>query len=461
MRVHYIEDKDYIIAYFPDTLRFFEINEKTKKAIDLYSKSEDKNVIMDKLNISLEEYSSLTNKLKECSVDRSKLPINVENITNTLTLGKLVLNISNKCNLRCKYCYANGGIYKSNEDLMSEDVLKKSLDVFFNHFNKIKIIQIFGGEPTLNIPAIKYICKYIDYKYNNNEISELPNIGMVTNGIILTDEIIELIKKYHIKITISFDGQPVVNDKMRVFPDGSGTSHTVMNNIKRLKSETGEPNTIEVTYNKYHEANNISISDIIEFINVNFKNVAVHIAPAGGNSKCDFVLKDRYAFINSVDDIFQSIVNGDPINYSLVQRIINILHTKQYNSHICQAGINSLSVSSQGDIYPCFIFTDDEALKVGNIFDVNVFQSDKYNDSINQFISFNKFTNGKCNNCFNNTLCSGCLGMDYMEKGRMFELSEITCDMYKKMVEKVIVNLLMLKKNLFKQKVVKSHEFNC
>jgi uncharacterized protein len=451
LRIHYVEDTNCTIAYFPDTLRFFEINERTKGVIDAYLNSEDENIIAKKFNISLYDYNSFIDKLKECSVDENKKLINMSNITGEKILGKLVLSVSNKCNLRCKYCYANGGIYNSNEGLISIDILKRALDVFYNKFDKIKVIQIFGGEPTLNIPAIEYICKYVKAKYNNGEISELPNIGVVSNGTIVTDEIIELIKKYHIKVTVSFDGQPIVNDEMRVFPDGTGTSDIIIKNIRRLKEETGEPNTIEATYNKYHLLNNISILDIINFINTNFANIAIHIAPAGGSSECDFVLDNRNAFINSVDDIFRSIAEGNPVTYSLVQRIINAFNTKKYSSYICEAGIGSLSVSTQGDIYPCFIFTDDEDLQIGNVFDENIFSSDKYIDCLKQFISFDKFKNKKCKNCFINTLCSGCLGMDYRETGKMFELSEVTCDMFKKMVEKVIVNLLILKKNALKQ----------
>lgn len=447
MRVNYIEDDNCIIAYFPDTLRFFQINQRTKDVVDTYLHSEDENTISKKFNMSLNECSSFIDKLRECSMSKNESLINKRTSFNKDILGKLVLNVSNKCNLRCKYCYANGGVYNSNEDLMSKDVLKKSLDVFFSEFNIIKTIQIFGGEPTLNIPAIEYICKYIEGKFNDGEISELPNIGIVSNGTIVTDEIIELIKKHHIKVTISFDGQPMVNDIMRVFPDGTGTSDIIMKNIKKLKEETGEPNTVEVTYNKYHDINNISIVDIINFINTNFKNISLHIAPAGGASNCNYTLDNRSAFINSVDDIFQSISNGNLITYSLVQRIINTLNSKQYNPYICEAGVGSLCVSTKGDIYPCFIFTDDEGLKIGNVFDKGIFQSDKYINSINQFRAFNKFENKKCKNCFINTLCNGCLGMDYMESGRIFELSEVTCDMFKRMVEKVIINLLKLKKN--------------
>jgi uncharacterized protein len=68
---------------------------------------------------------------------------------NKKSLYRLVFNISNSCNLDCKYCYANGGNYKSSEKLMNKEIAKKIIDEFFTFFDDIENIQFFGGEPLI------------------------------------------------------------------------------------------------------------------------------------------------------------------------------------------------------------------------------------------------------------------------------------------------------------------------
>ena len=42
---------------------------------------------------------------------------------------KIVLNMSNKCNLKCKYCYADGGKYASKKDeLMSVEIFESIIE---------------------------------------------------------------------------------------------------------------------------------------------------------------------------------------------------------------------------------------------------------------------------------------------------------------------------------------------
>jgi len=45
----------------------------------------------------------------------------------------LFLNVSNDCNLRCTYCYGDGGNYGSDRTLMTQDTAKKNIDYWFKH----------------------------------------------------------------------------------------------------------------------------------------------------------------------------------------------------------------------------------------------------------------------------------------------------------------------------------------
>ena len=66
-------------------------------------------------------------------------------------LSQLVLEITRKCNMSCKHCLRG----EAQDVDMPLDVIDKTLDAV----NGISTITFSGGEPTLNIPAMKYALK--------------------------------------------------------------------------------------------------------------------------------------------------------------------------------------------------------------------------------------------------------------------------------------------------------------
>ena len=443
MKTKIIKEDNVCLAYLPDSMRFFEVNEKTAGVIQAIENSYSKEEIMTMFDVSENDINKVNSLLQSGSKipEKSQEQVNKEEFEG---LEKLVLNISNSCNLRCKYCYANGGSYQSDENMMEVSVAKKALDVFFNKFEVIHMIQIFGGEPTMNMPLIHYICEYIAEKNENKEIK--TRIGIVTNGTMIGEDFIQLVNRYQMQVTVSFDGVPLVNDMMRVYENGLGTSEVILKNIRKLKENTDQPSTIEVTYNENHIKNDVHIADIIQYIRSEFGEIPLHIVPAGGEQTCDFVLKNRDEFIQSVDDVFENPKKMNTYTYSLVQRVVNAFYTKRSSKYICAAGLAEYSISTLGEVYPCFMFTDDESLCIGSIFDEHLFESENFVKTVTRLENFNKTTIPECKECFIRRSCTGCLGINLLETKDVFTNSEVSCDMYRKMTERVIINLYKISK---------------
>ena len=325
--------------------------------------------------------------------------------------------------------------------MMNVDVARDALDLFYDRFKVIDTVQLFGGEPLLNRKLMDFVCEYVKEKSPNTRI------GLVTNGTLIDDEFIQLVKKYNIQVTVSYDGVPLVNDIMRITNEGKGTSDVILSNIRKLYAQTNEPSTIEVTFNQKHVDNDISIADIITFIRKNVGDIPLHITPAGGNKTCDFVLEDRKAFVEVVDEIFQNKENLTMFNYSLVQRVIGAIYSHGLPSdHICAAGLGCYSVSVDGDIYPCFMFTDDVTMCMGNIYDENVWDTPKFTAMHKRLEDHSKSNIKECKSCFIKESCSGCLGINLLETGSVFDLNPETCDMYRDMTEEVIYHLFKMQK---------------
>ncbi len=435
MKVKFLRDEQDILAFFPETLQFFKINETTKYMIECISEGASFEELQPK-GITQETYDTIKTILNEKNVQE----VNEE--YEEKKINKLVLHITNKCNLKCEYCYANGGNYQSEESIMTVEVAKRALDAFFNEMDSIQLVQLFGGEPTLNLPLVRYICEYVSKQNAQSEMK--TRIGIVTNGTLITDEFIQLVKEYGIGVTVSYDGVPIVNDRMRKYKDGRGTSDIILENIKKLKAETGQPRLIEITYNQHHVEQGITIKNIADSIHESVGIIPLHIVPAGGVETYDYILKDKEAFIQSVDDIFQDKNRIGEYNYALVERILKAFINREYHSYICEAGTKTFSVSSKGEVYPCFIVTDNKELKMGSVFDDTLFQSEQYQYINGKFRAFNKKENQKCKECLARVSCNGCLGINYLETGSMFQLSDSICDMIQKMTERVIIQLYRL-----------------
>lgn len=119
--------------------------------------------------------------------------------------------LSEKCNLNCTYC---------NQDKGS----KTSIDpyLFLEEYRRVRtefpdeLIQIdfFGGEPLLFMDLIKTIIAETE---NDGQIQ----YGMPTNGLLLTDEILEYLVEKNVSISLSFDG--LWHDRNRLQLNGKGT----------------------------------------------------------------------------------------------------------------------------------------------------------------------------------------------------------------------------------------------
>ena len=445
MDVYFLKNNNQDLAFFPETIKFLKIDTNTKNLHKEIKNNATQKKICSKYKLEIKNYNDLMNKINEYAISKEN---NNESKIDTDSLNKLVLNVSNACNLKCKYCYASGGTYGSEKKLMTKDTAKCAIDLFFYRFKKIKYIQIFGGEPLLNFPVMKFICEYLHEKFDRDEIEKVPGIGLVTNGTLISDEFVDLINKYDISVTFSFDGTPETNDAMRIFRDDSPTSNVILKNLKILKEKTGEPNLIEVTYNKSHIENNVSIKDIVSFIKNIDKNIDMHITPvvSCNKSENEYALNDLTSFIDSVDDL---LVDNKSELYSLLQRYILAIQNKTKQKYICRAGSNMFSVSASGDIYPCFMFTDNNDFCIGNISDENVLYSKKFNQSLKKFCSYDKRQDSECRNCFIRNICFGCLGQNLCQTGDAFKTDRNICNMNRAIVEKILIKMSQMedKKN--------------
>ena len=66
------------------------------------------------------------------------------------------------CNLRCEYCFADGGSYNGAMVNMSFEVAKKAVDFLIEKSGHRRNLEVdfFGGEPLLNFDVVKKTVAY-------------------------------------------------------------------------------------------------------------------------------------------------------------------------------------------------------------------------------------------------------------------------------------------------------------
>ncbi len=120
-------------------------------------------------------------------------------------------HITNQCNLRCRHCYQDD--FSRKEDLNWEGLKKISGNIVsaLRNWGAKACIHLTGGEPLLKgelFPLLEVL----------DPLPEVEELGIITNGILLNDEILDrlaAVRKFN-TVKISLDGAEArVHDRIR------------------------------------------------------------------------------------------------------------------------------------------------------------------------------------------------------------------------------------------------------
>lgn len=81
-------------------------------------------------------------------------------------MGNLILQVTQQCNLRCKYCAYSGNYYNRSHtsNRMDFETAKKAIDFYLKRSEKADqlALSFYGGEPLLEFELIKKCVSYIE-----------------------------------------------------------------------------------------------------------------------------------------------------------------------------------------------------------------------------------------------------------------------------------------------------------
>jgi uncharacterized protein len=352
-------------------------------------------------------------------------------------LNKLAINVSNACNLRCAYCYANQGVYGNpNEFLMSVADVELAVRRFAEKFDYIEHIQFMGGEPSLNPKALAKTVEIFREMTDKGAFKAMPTFGMVSNGVSFTKEFWQVIKEHNMSITFSLDGPKEVHDAQRIDTGGKGSFDRVVANIHQLKEE-GLNYDFEATYSRAHLNYGMTLSGLCQWFYETF-NLRVLHAPImfAGSGDAQAMALTSEEQIQALCDVTQwglgNLLKDQYLMHGFTNRLLENFLNKHRAGRICPAGSGVLTVTAKGDVCPCWMFADEEPFYMGNI-NKDDFLSVRAAAVLQTMDQYDLLTDPNCQACWIQPLCFGCKGNDWLSTKAINV--HPACDSMRKMTE--------------------------
>jgi len=346
----------------------------------------------------------------------------------------MTLEINQKCNLNCKYCYLG----EKSGAIMSEETAFKSIDYAFEkakqHKDRVLWFDFVGGEALLDFNKIQTLVKYIEEK--NISLSFNLIYSVTTNATVFTEEIMNFLKKYRFSLKVSIDGRKEINDENRVSYSGYSVHDKILKNLWMVKDYEKKTGKFVQVSNVITSNNYMHFYDTLRYLTeeLEFKVIDTAI-----DSEIVW-RRNEIAIINeqiekSLQYFFERYDAGKAFmwNYIIKLNNVNCRHKWFYQ---CGAGIVSTYIRTDGRIFACPGNLNDNVV-LGHI-DTDI-KPERY-----RFLKNIKgIENKECQLCELNGKCSaqGCIMQSLAKNGR-YDIPDATmCQM-----EKFLFDLYMRNK---------------
>ncbi|MBN8580355.1 MAG: radical SAM protein [Anaerolineae bacterium] len=265
---------------------------------------------------------------------------------NTLQVLSAWLHLTDRCNLRCSYCY----LPHVRED-MSSETGRASIDAVFrsaqlNGFKQIKL-KYAGGESLLRFPLILELHSHAEKLAHEHGIS-LEEV-VLSNGTLLTEEMAKTLKTLSIRLMVSMDGMGHYHDSQRPYAGGRGSFKDVSDAVDLALSVGLIPNISVTVSGRTAEG----LPDIMEWILERELPFSLNFYRENdlSTSQQDLQL-DEQKIINGMKAAFKVIENNLP-RRGFLGGIIDRANLSAPHTHTCGVGENYLVFDQNGQVAKC------------------------------------------------------------------------------------------------------------
>ncbi len=371
---------------------------------------------------SEDKFKPLAGKLKEKSAG---------------VIKALCLHVAHTCNLNCSYCFASQGKYHGDRAIMSYEVGKRALDFLVENSGTRRNLEVdfFGGEPLMNFGVVKDLVAYarsIEKEKNKNF-----RFTLTTNGLNITDEVIDFANKEMSNVVLSLDGRKEVHDRFRVDLAGRGSYDRIVPLFQKFVEKRGGKNYyMRGTFTHY---NPDFLNDIKAMLDLGFTEISMEPVVCAENDPSALTAEDREIVKKQYEDLAKLMLKrrnaGKP--FTFYHYIIDLKGGPCIYKRVsgCGSGTEYMAVTPWGDLYPCHQFVGEEKFRLGSVFE-GVTNLEKQNE----FAACNVYAREECADCWAKLYCAGgCAANAYHATGSVNGVYKSGCELFKKRIECAIM----------------------
>lgn len=329
----------------------------------------------------------------------------------------LLLNVTDQCNLRCKYC-AYSGIFVGERQhgslRMSNKVASLSLSYYAEHSTgtQLRKIGFYGGEPFLQYRLIQDVITRAIALFGEDNVA----FSATTNGTIRHPGDVTFFAEAGISLWVSLDGSPSVHNRSRVDSNGLATWHHVMAFIEDLRDAYGGNFSKKIGLS-ITIANPEDLKEIHDFMVVEplLSQMTMRVGVVDWSRcftpSCTLIGTDRIgqSYLDKYCTQLLSSNECDRFISGIFDPLIGHIWARPavdsdllWPGGSCIPGGKRLFVSSDGVFYPCE--------RVGTDFPIGDFKQGIIIDRIiNYLCELVELMNEYCGTCWARRLCSVCL----------------------------------------------------
>lgn len=316
-----------------------------------------------------------------------------------------MVNVAQRCNLTCNYCYVNRGHFDYPSPpiaQMSSNDAENLVAQIYRLFPGLRVYgyHFYGGEPLLNFDAIRIIVKQALIMAETTGTT--ADFHITTNGTLVTKEIAEFMEHYRFTVYYSFDSDQRTHDEVRRYKNGRGSFNNVERNLKKLRNRPGvhlilssvvrDDNCLSTALDKL--ATSGARQCKAERVRLDDDNPSALV----GDSLDNYVSDIQGLVAHYIDHLERT---EKPLDYRLTSKILQLLVRKR-RDFFCPAGERMFGIAANGELYPCSLHVGRTKSRLGNLLhgiDQNVLQQFRHR--------FSAAGKTECLCCWNRTLCGG------------------------------------------------------
>jgi uncharacterized protein len=276
------------------------------------------------------------------------------------------MNLSDRCNLGCAFCYTKGGGGNGPDFDRTLRTLNWILDQpGWNEQRQPRRLGVsfYGGEPLVEWDDLVRLVGALP-EIGKAHVTEIK-AGIVTNMTLLDSPKLDWLLARNVSVSPSIDGCPKAQDTFRKFKEGGGSSAKVAEAAKlllKLRPNQSVRATVAPETVQY-------MSESVRFLwELGFKQINPVLA---GGMRWPEALFDtlRGEVVKVTDWWLAQVRQGQWPSIFYLRNVATVIQSRRPSS-ICAAGENRIAVDTEGWVSPCHRFANPSTAaewRLGNI----------------------------------------------------------------------------------------------